>query len=277
MEEQNPLSSYPGVPPAVVVPPVTPPVARTTPAAVPAAWRESLRQYGVAVAVAAFLCLMLSTYLLYRRGYYNLYIGNKVLAGVAAVMLGIVLLLGPLGKYFNAFDRYLKYRKELGMVAAVLAIAHGVVSFFFLPAYFPRERFFTYGRWPFLLALAATVILVVLVAISNRPMMHRIGGKWWWRLQRWGVRLAFVLVALHVGVMKWQEWLQWYQQGGSAELNHPEWPGAGLLVGWFMGFVLLVRITDVVHPKLGTLAWYVSIVGFPAAVIGTFWWGQRLT
>lgn len=234
-----------------------------------------LQQYGVAVGWTLALGATLSIYLLYRRGYYNLYIANKVLAGVSAVMLGLVLLLGPLGKYFNAFDRYLKYRKELGMTAAVIAIAHGVISFFFLRDKFPLERFLTYGRWPFLFALAATGILLMLIIISNRPMMHAIGGKWWWRLQRWGVRVAFVLVVLHVGVMKWKEWLKWYREGGSRELAHREWPGAGLLVGWFLGFVLLVRIADLIHPKIGKLAWYFSCVGFPFAVVATFWWGRR--
>lgn len=258
----------------------TPPHAPTAraPAAVPAIGHESWRQYGVALANAAVVFGAFSAYLLYRRGYYNLYIANKALANTATILFGVVLLLGPLGKYFKAFDRYLKYRKELGMVAAVLAIAHGIISFFFLPSYFPRERFFTTGRWPFLFALTATGILIVLVAISNRPMMHRFGGKWWWRMQRWGIRLTFVLIALHVGIMKWPGWVKWYQQGGgapSAALKNPWLPGAGLLVGWFIGFVLLQRTADLIHAKLGKAVWYFSCIALPAIYVFTFWWGLR--
>lgn len=266
MEEQKPQS-----PPAAAAPP-------HPPAAIPAAGAESLKQYGVALANAAVIFSAFSAYLLYRRGYYDLYIANKALANTAAVLFGILLLLGPLGKYFSAFDRYLKYRKELGMVGAAVAIAHGVASYFFLSDHFPRERFFTTGKVPFAFGLAATLLVVGLVAISNRPMMHILGGKRWWWAQHWGVRAMFVAIALHVGIMKWPGWVSWYQKGGgapSAALKNPWLPGAGLLVGWFIGFVLLQRAADLIHAKLGRVVWYFGCLSLPAIYIFTFWWGLR--
>ena len=251
---------------------------QTIPSAPTTARNEEKLEYGRAIAYAAAWFTFFSAYLLYRRGYYNLYIANKALAGVAAVLFGIVLLQGPLGKYFTAFDRYLKYRKELGMVGAALALAHVAASYLFLRDHFSVERFYTTGKVPFAFGLSATMLLVVLIAISNSSMMKAMGGKLWWFAQHWGVRLMFLAVALHVGIMKWNGWVSWYVKGGgapSATLLRPHLPGAGLLVGWFMGFVLLVRLADLVHPQLGKLAWYFTCVGFPLAVVVTFWWGLR--
>lgn len=262
----------PPAPPAAAGPPAA------APAAAPAATHENLQQYGVAFANAAIVFGVLSAYLLYRRGYYNLYITNKALANTAAILFGAVLLLGPLGKYFNAFDRYLKYRKELGMVGAAIALAHGIVSYFFLRDHFTPERFFTTGRVPFAFGLSASLLLVVLIAISNRPMMHALGGKLWWGLQHWGIRTMFLLVALHVGIMKWPSWVKWYQQGGgapSAALENPWLPGAGLLVGWFIGLVLLVRIADMIHHRLGKAMWYFGCIALPIIYVVTFWWGAQ--
>src|SRR4030066_1094629 len=74
-------------------------------------WKYQFQQYGTALAVAAILFIALSLYLFYRRGYYDLYIANKVFAGSSAVLLGIVLLIGPGSRLFSFPDRYVQFRK----------------------------------------------------------------------------------------------------------------------------------------------------------------------
>ena len=229
----------------------------------------------MALAVAILLFVILSIYLFYRRGYYDLYIANKIFAGVAAVLLGIILLIGPGSRLFSFPDRYVQYRKEIGIVAFFLAFIHSVVSFFFLPSKFPLSAFLGTLNWPFIFGLAATIILVAIFFISNDRVMAAIGRERWWRLQYWGVRLTFILIFLHVFVMKWSGWVKWYKVGGSKELLRPEWPGAGLLVGWFIAFVLLVRSAEFVSPKLGRVAWYGSAILLPVIYIATFWWGKQ--
>lgn len=238
-------------------------------------WAYQFQQYGTAIGIALAIAVLFSFYLFFRRGYFNLYIANKVFANVAVVMLGIVLLLGPACRFFSAFDKHLQYRKEIGIVAFFLALTHGIVSFYFLPEKFPRERFFTYGRWPFVFGLSATVLLIAIFLISNQKALRAMGGKLWFRMQSWGVRTVFILVALHVGVMKWKDWLKWYNEGGSKELAHPEWPGAGLLAGWFILFVILIRLAELMSAKLGKAMWYLSVVALPVIYIFTFWWGRR--
>lgn len=236
---------------------------------------SGLAWYVRAAAAALPVFLLISLYVAFRRGYYDLSIANKAFAGTATVLLGIVLMLGPLARSLNAFDRFLKYRKHLGIVAFFLAALHFIVSYQFLPDRFPKERFTTTGLWPFLFGLAATLVLYGLYAISRERVRTLMNGRTWWRIQNWGVRIAFALVALHVGIMKFPSWISWYTKGGSKELVHPEWPGAGMLVGWFLAFVILVRLFDLFGPKAGRVGWYLMAFGVPILFLATFLWGQR--
>ncbi len=238
-------------------------------------WKYQFLQYGAALAAAIPLYVVLSVYLFYRRGYFDLYIANKVFAGVATVLFGIVLLIGPLSRFFSFPDRYVQYRKELGIVAFFLAILHGIVSLFFLGSKFSLSGFLETLNWPFIFGITATIILIAIFFISNDRAMAAIGREKWWRFQYWGMRIAFALILLHVFVMKWAGWVKWYKVGGGKELAHPEWPGAGLLVGWFMFFVVFVRLAEFLNPKLGKLAWYFSVIALPIIFIATFWRGRQ--
>lgn len=240
-------------------------------------WKYQFEQYGATLAVAIPLFIISSIYLFYRRGYYDLYIANKIFAGVAAILLGIVLLIGPLSRLFFFPDRYVQYRKELGIVAFFLALIHGIVSLFFLPSKFQIQPFFAKFPIPFTTGLIATIILIIIFLISNDRASLAMGKEKWWKWQYWGARFIFALVFLHVFVMKWEGWVKWYQgQASNKGIVHPEWPGAGLLVGWFMAFVVFVRLAELMGPRIGRLAWYLTIVALPAIYILTFWWGARL-
>ena len=239
-------------------------------------WKYQFQQYGAALAVAMPLFVILSVYLFYRRGYYDLYIANKTFAGVAAILLGIVLLIGLLSRLFSFPDRYVQYRKELGIIAFFFAFVHGIVSFFFLSSKFPLSGFLGTLNWPFVFGLIAAIVLIAIFFISNDRVMAAVGRERWWRWQYWGARLVFILVLLHVFIMKWSGWVKWYKVGGGQELVHPDWPGAGLLVGWFMIFVILIRLAELGGPKIRRAVWYLSVVLLPAIYIATFLWGRQL-
>src|SRR3989344_7540196 len=129
-------------------------------------WKYQFRQYGTALTAGVFWFGVLSMYIFYRRGYYDLYIANKVFAGAAAILLGLVLLIGPLSRLFSFPDRYVQYRKEFGIVAFFLSLFSWVVSLFFLPAKFALSGFLGTLNWPLIFGLAATVILVAIFFIS---------------------------------------------------------------------------------------------------------------
>ena len=237
-------------------------------------WKYQCRQYGAALVTAIPVFAALSLYIFYRRGYYDLYIANKAFAGDAAVLLGIVFLLGPLSRFFSVFDRYLQYRKEIGIVA--FSWLSSIVWFlFFCHLNFLCRDIFRRLIGPSSLVWRAWEYCNTLF-ISNSWVENRLGTERWWWLQNWGLRLIFGLVVSHVFVMKMGGWIGWYKVGGGKELVHPEWPGAGLLVGWFMVFVVLIRLAEFGGRRFGRIVWYVSVLALPVVYLVTFWWGRRL-
>ncbi|MFA5770816.1 MAG: hypothetical protein WC894_04970 [Patescibacteria group bacterium] len=69
-------------------------------------WSEAVYEYAIAFFFALISFIIFSLYLFNRRGFYDLYIINKVFAGVAIFQLGIMLLMGPLCRMFDAFDHF---------------------------------------------------------------------------------------------------------------------------------------------------------------------------
>lgn len=215
---------------------------------------SSSRDYFIAILVAAVLMVLFSCYLLVRRGYYFdapptadlLYVPNKAIAGVGMVMLALTFLIGPITRYFDRFDKWLGLRKELGIVAAFFIFAHVIISYFFLPKKFPRD-WYSFASPDFAAGLAGVVLLAVLFVISFRKMIELLGAGRWWFLQRWGLRLVMALAVIHVFNMKWSGWMKWLSKAPAAptaELANPWLPGLGLLVGMFVGWVVLVRLYE---------------------------------
>lgn len=234
---------------------------------------SKLYKYFVPFALAVALFVLFSIYLYLRRGFYDLYIINKILAGVAAVQLGIVLLLGPLGRIFDKYDSLLKFRKYFGIVAFLMALLHSVISFFFLSDHFPIMKYFTPINVPFIFGLLGVLLLTILFLISNEKTKQLLTPQRWWRMQYIGVRIAFIVVALHVFIMKYSGWISWYQEGGSSKLVHPEWPGLGMLVGFFILYVVMVRLSEAISTKLGMYFMYAGTPVLIGIYIVTFIWG----
>ncbi|MDP1760173.1 MAG: ferric reductase-like transmembrane domain-containing protein, partial [Candidatus Woesebacteria bacterium] len=142
-------------------------------------WKYQFLQYGAAFATAIPIYAVLSVYLFYRRGYYDLYIANKIFANVAVVLLGIVILIGPLSRFFSFPDRYVQYRKELGILAFFLTVIHIAVSLFFLPSKFSLAEFLGALNWPFIFGILASIILFGIFLISSDRVMAAIGRERW--------------------------------------------------------------------------------------------------
>ncbi len=212
------------------------------------------RDYFIAIFIAAVLLVLFSCYLLIRRGYYfdapatadMLYVPNKALAGVGMVMLALTFLIGPITRYFDRFDKWLGLRKELGIVGAFLIVLHGLISYFSLPKKFSHE-YMSFVSLEFAAGLVGAILLVFLFVISFRKMIESLGASRWWFLQRWGMRLVILLAVIHVYDMKWAGWVKWLTKAPAAptaELANPWMPGLGLYVGMFLGWVVLVRLYE---------------------------------
>lgn len=216
---------------------------------------SSARDYFIAFFIALILLVIFGSYLYFRRGYLfdapltadMLFVPNKILVGAGTVLLAFTFLIGPIVRYFDRFDQWLNYRKEIGIVGGILVLFHVAISYFLLPLKFPQERF-SLDSASFLAGLAGTFLLIFLLVISLKKAIEIIGAGKWWFLQRWGLRLVIFFTLIHVYVMKWHGWVRWWNTGGNAtpELARPLLPGLGLLITMFLTWVVIVRMYETV-------------------------------
>lgn len=231
-----------------------------------------ISRYIKSFAFSLFIFALLSTYIYIRRGYYTFYIANKVVAGESLILLGIVLLIGPITRLYDAFDHFIIYRKELGIVAFLYAFLHGVLSLFFLPEYFPLS-YYSHHLKTFIPGLTALIVLAVLFILSFEFIIEKMDKKLWWHVQNWGVRIGGLLVLLHIIPMKYSGWMSWYTKGGGPELLRFYMPPLGLLVTSFGVLVIAARFSEffgktVAQKMIKTLVMvYVIFLGI------TFGWG----
>lgn len=240
--------------------------------------REQARQWTIAILTGWAVFAVLSTYLFFRRGYFDLYIANKAFGSASLIVIGIVLLIGPLSRLYQKFDSWIIYRKELGIVGFAAALAHTVISLFFLPDKFAFASFFVFtslnrGLVPFLFGAGSIILFSILTVISLEAIKRRIENDAWWRWQYWGVRIAFVLLFLHLVVMKYPGWISWYVQGGGKELARPFMPPGSIVAGSFGLFVLLVRLAELVDVKVAKITIPILTLSLIIFWAESFAWG----
>ncbi len=213
-----------------------------------------INDYIVALFVSTLLTLFLGSYLYIRRGLMFdvspgadvMYIPNKVIANVGMMIIALSFLFGPIVRYFNRFDTWLGYRKEIGIVGAFLILFHGIVSYFFLPKQYPQE-YIDFLSIEFFAGLLGAFILFFLFIISFKKAITLLGASRWWFLQRFGLRIVVILTLLHVIFIKWSSWVKWFFQDIPiiAETTARNWlPGLNLLTTLFIVWVVLIRIYE---------------------------------
>ncbi|MDP2838227.1 MAG: hypothetical protein Q8O53_03050 [Candidatus Moranbacteria bacterium] len=215
---------------------------------------SSMRDYLISLLIAASLTVFMGFYIFIRRGYFfdapstadPLFVPNKVIASVGTVLLAFTFLIGPIVRYFGRFDKWLGYRKEIGIVGGFFIFFHAIISYFFLPLKFPQSKIdldsITFGA-----GLIGIFLLISLFIISFKKAIDIIGASRWWFLQRWGLRLVIALTLIHVYTMKWAGWVKWLTKGGgapTAELANPWLPGLGIMVTLFFTWVVIVRLYE---------------------------------
>ncbi|MBI5448823.1 ferric reductase-like transmembrane domain-containing protein [Candidatus Gottesmanbacteria bacterium] len=239
--------------------------------------KEHIKCWVVALATCTTVFIVFSVYLYLRRGYYDLYIINKVLGSASLVALGLVLLIGPLSRLYQRFDHWLCYRKEIGIIGFLAAFAHMIISLFLLPEKFKFISFFTYtslnrGLVPFLLGLASIMICIILTILSFESIKRKTKTIAWWHWQYRGVRIAFLFLFLHLIFMKYPGWIDWYVKG-STGLARPFMPPGSIIAGSIGLFVLLVRLAEVIDTKVAKIVIPVLLFFLIAFWLESFAWG----
>ena len=222
--------------------------------------KEQIRQYFMVFILSLAVAGVFSLYLFYRRGYYDLFVLNKVLASASLALLGIVLLIGPLSRFYNRFDKWLIYRREIGISAFFMALAHIAISFFFLSDRF-NPSFFQKNSRGILWGLIALALLAILYITSFEKIIKRINKKLWIEIQSWGIRIGTFLVLLHLVILKYAGWLKWLKEGGAPELAQPNFPPASLLGALFIAFVGIIRFGELFGKTAGKWIFVISFVG----------------
>jgi sulfoxide reductase heme-binding subunit YedZ len=168
--------------------------------------RRILRQFRIGLATS----LIGTTVYLRLRPADPLFLLSMATGYAGFAMLALSLLLGPWkvlrGRHSPVST---ELRRDVGIWAAILSVAHvyfglqvhlrgHMWEYFFAPpggprGDLPRVDLFGFANYT---GLAITLVLTVLLAISNDRALRRLGTRRWKALQRWNYA-AFVLVILH--------------------------------------------------------------------------------
>ena len=217
---------------------------------------SNLNDYVVSILIALVLTVFYGGYYWIQRTYvFNappgidaFYVPDKVIAVVGLTLLAFTFLIGPIYRYFDAFDYLLQYRKEIGIVGGFFALVHPVVAYFFLPLTFPQSEIpltsVTYGT-----GLAGSLVVIFLTFISFQNAIILLGASRWWFLHRFGLRLVILFAVIHFFCIEWDTWVQWLTQSAgkpTAELLSPWMPEPTIFAGLFIVWVVIVRLYETV-------------------------------
>jgi sulfoxide reductase heme-binding subunit YedZ len=153
------------------------------------------------LATLAFLLLLSSPDIIWRLSMATAYAGLLYLAAA--------LVIGPINVLRGAPNPLsINLRRDIGIVAGMLALAHTIVGLFVHLRGDPIQYFFyrtragigglRYDLWGAAndIGLFATMIILVLLTLSNNLSMRTMGGATWKRIQRWSY-VGAILVVVH--------------------------------------------------------------------------------
>lgn len=211
----------------------------------------------------------------FRSGYLDLFIFNKMLAAVSAMLLGVVLLMGPFARCFPEQAGELVERKYVGIVAFWYALAHSIVSAFFIPSNYSLQSLLWATPIGFFFGLVGLFLLIMLYVLGHgRRSLMWLGGKNWFTTHSWGLRLSVFVVFLHVLWMKYATWLQWFRTlRPRVGVAHWELPPIGIWIAGFFIMAGVIRIAEKISMRAGKAAIIGGSVLWVMFCLGTVIWG----
>jgi len=205
--------------------------------------QQELTRWVQSIVYTFVIFAFFSIFLYLRRGFYNLYIINKVFGSAAAVLAGLTLLIGPLSKRFTYFSHLMTIRRQLGLVAFSLALAHIIASLV-------QQKRFPFPAWyqgefiPVIVGILAILVWGYMAYISRNKKIKEMGAEVWKKRLSLAGQLGFLGIFIHLIVMKYQGWIRWFQGQvkQTPELVNPSYPPASLFVFTIMLGIIVYRI-----------------------------------
>ncbi len=214
---------------------------------------------------------ILTFYLYLRGGNINLFVLNKAIGDTAVLLLGITLFLGSLSRLYDAFDGWLRYRREVGLWVFYTASLHGILSLFFIPERFNLKYYLSHLSELFLGLISLFVLIILFVESYKR---FKIKAKNWWKLQNWGVRIAGILAFLHLWLLKYPSWTNWFIKGENRGGIVPQLPPTGLWAGAFFVFIILARLSELLGQKVAKKLIPLELGLLVSFLLGSVIWGM---
>lgn len=206
--------------------------------------KESLRQYLVAAGLG--VTIFLASWGYNGGGLKLAGPVNRGLADTSIILLGIALLLGVLSRLYSVFDKFLTYRKEIGIMAFFSGAAHVYLAMFPLARRGPWG-FYESRPWSGYPGLLGLILMFLLFVISFKTIEEKLGTARWWKMQYWGARAAGLGILTHIAVFRGPAWWELVKTGrGEAP--------SSLVVGSFGMFVLLSRLMEPAGQKFARAA-----------------------
>lgn len=203
---------------------------------------ETLKRWLRALVISLVVFLILSVYLYLRRGYYNLYIINKVFGSTAVVLAGVALLIGPLRKNPIA-SSFMTIRRHLGLLAFGFALLHVIASLY-------QTNRFAWFSWylnewiPVGFGILAILIWGYMAYISRNTKIVQLGVDEWKKRLSLAGKIGFLAIFLHLVIMKYEGWIKWFNGDikQSAELANPSYPPASIFIFAIMLLIIIFRL-----------------------------------
>jgi sulfoxide reductase heme-binding subunit YedZ len=164
---------------------------------------------GEQVVLAAIALVATLTFLLLLSGPDIIWRLSMATAYAGLLYLAAALIIGPINVLRGAPNPLsINLRRDIGIVAGVLALAHTIVGLFVHLRGDPIQYFFYRSRagigglrhdlWGAAndVGLFASLVILVLLTISNNLSIRTMGGARWKRIQRWSY-VGAILVIVH--------------------------------------------------------------------------------
>lgn len=156
---------------------------------------------------------------------------NRALGNMAFLLMGLTYVIAPLTIKWKFFERFLYWRKYLGMVGLGYLIIHFLWTFWKSPLSRILGDFDAFS-----LGLLSLIVFLILGLISNNYSVRRLGGVRWRKIQQWGY-YGLLFAFAHVFIKSWDDWAAWVA-GLSTGLSIPP---QSLFIGLFGLKIFIIR------------------------------------